>query len=65
LCSEKWASQINKIKEMYEIEIREARFIIDDTNKDRAIADLRTQHIEEEILKLKDRYIKKLIYCIN
>ncbi len=50
---------------MYEIEIREARFIIDDTNKDRAIADLRTQHIEEEILKLKDRYIKKLIYCIN
>jgi hypothetical protein len=50
---------------MYEVETREARFIIDDTNKDRAIADLRTQRIEEEILKLKDRYIKNLIYCIN
>ena len=41
---------------MYEVEIREARRIIDDTAKDRASAELRAKRAEEETLKFKDKY---------
>jgi len=43
---------------MYDIEIREARRIIDDTAKDRASAELRAKRAEEETLKFKDKYIE-------
>ncbi|CAF0755575.1 unnamed protein product [Rotaria sordida] len=52
----KWGSQTSKVKEMYEVEIREARHIIDDTAKDRAAAELRAKRAEEETLKFKDKY---------
>lgn len=52
----KWGSQTEKVKEMYEVEIREARKIIDDTAKDRASAELRAKRAEEETLKFKDKY---------
>lgn len=51
----KWGSQTEKVKEMYEVEIREARKIIDDTAKDRASAELRAKRAEEETLKFKDK----------
>lgn len=54
----KWGSQTEKVKEMYEVEIREARKIIDDTAKDRAAAELRAKRAEEETLKFKDKYVK-------
>ncbi len=43
---------------MYDIEIREARRIIDDTAKDRAAAELRAKRAEEETLKFKDKYVE-------
>ena len=42
---------------MYEIEIREARRLIDDTAKDYAAVELRAKRAEEETLKFKDKYI--------
>jgi len=42
---------------MYDVEIREARRIIDDTAKDRAAAELRAKRAEEETLKFKDKYV--------
>lgn len=42
---------------MYDVEIREARRIIDDTAKDRAAAELRAKRAEEETLKLQDKYV--------
>ncbi|CAF1667355.1 unnamed protein product, partial [Adineta ricciae] len=52
----KWGSETGKVKEMYEVEIREARRIIDETSKDRATAELRAKRAEEETLKYKDKY---------
>ncbi|CAF4576719.1 unnamed protein product [Rotaria sp. Silwood1] len=52
----KWGTQTNKVKEMYEVEIREARQVIDDTAKDRAAAELRAKRAEEETLRFKDKY---------
>lgn len=46
---------------MYEVEIREARRIIDETSKDRATAELRAKRAEEETLKYKDKYDKNTI----
>lgn len=43
---------------MYDVEIREARRIIDDTAKDRATAELRAKRAEEETAKFKDKYVK-------
>lgn len=43
---------------MYEVEIREARRIVDDTAKDRAAAELRAKRAEEETLKFKDKYVQ-------
>ena len=42
---------------MFEVEIREARRIVDDTAKDRATAELRAKRAEEETLKFKDKYV--------
>jgi hypothetical protein len=42
---------------MYDVEIREARRIIDDTAKDRAAAELRAKRAEEETTKFRDKYI--------
>jgi hypothetical protein len=42
---------------MYDVEIREARRIIDDTAKDRAAAELRAKRAEEETAKFRDKYI--------
>jgi len=42
---------------MFEVEIREARRIIDDTAKDRAAAELRAKRAEEETAKFRDKYI--------
>ncbi len=47
---------------MYDVEIREARRIIDDTAKDRASAELRAKRAEEETLKFKDKY---RCFCIR
>jgi intermediate filament protein if len=52
----KWGTQTTKVKDMYDVEIREARRIIDDTAKDRASAELRAKRAEEETLKFKDKY---------
>ena len=54
--SGKWGSQTSKVKDMYDVEIREARRIIDDTAKDRATAELRAKRAEEETAKFKDKY---------
>ncbi len=56
ISSGKWGTQTNKVKDMYDVEIREARRIIDDTAKDRASAELRAKRAEEETLKFKDKY---------
>ena len=56
--SGKWGSQTGKVKEMFEVEIREARRIVDDTAKDRATAELRAKRAEEETLKFKDKYVE-------
>ena len=56
--SSQWTSQKHRLKEMYEIEVREACHIIDDTEKDRIEADLRVRHAEQELTQLKDRYVK-------
>jgi len=42
---------------MYEVEIHEARRIIDETSKDRAAAELRAKRAEEETAKFRDKYI--------
>ncbi|UJR26174.1 hypothetical protein I4U23_007517 [Adineta vaga] len=52
----KWGSETSKVKDMYEVEIREARRIIDETSKDRATAELRAKRAEEETLRYKDKY---------
>ncbi|CAF0888530.1 unnamed protein product [Adineta ricciae] len=51
-----WTSQKHRLKEMYEIEVREACHIIDDTEKDRIEADLRVRHAEQELTQLKDKF---------
>jgi hypothetical protein len=43
---------------MYEVEIREARHLIDDTAKERATAELRAKRAEEETLKFKDKFVE-------
>lgn len=42
---------------MYEVEIREARRIIDETSKDRAAAELRAKRAEEETERFRDKYV--------
>ena len=50
---------------MYEVEIREARRIIDETSKDRATAELRAKRAEEETLKYKDKYEKNTTFLLR
>lgn len=45
-----------KIREMYEIELREAKHLIDDTGKDKANAELKARQCEEDAEKFKKRY---------
>lgn len=45
-----------KIREMYEIELREAKHLIDDTGKDKAAAELKARQCEEDAEKFKKRY---------
>jgi len=49
---------------MFEVEIREARRIIDDTAKDRATAELRAKRAEEETLKFQDKYNINFIFML-
>jgi hypothetical protein len=49
---------------MYDVEIREARRIIDDTAKDRAAAELRAKRAEEETEKFRDKYAKISCFLI-
>ncbi|CAF1474730.1 unnamed protein product [Adineta steineri] len=58
---QQWSSQKKKIREMYEVEINSARYIINDTNNDRAAAELRAQRSEEDLLKLKEKYTSLLV----
>lgn len=57
LFSGKWGTETGKVKEMYEVEIREARRVIDETAKDRAAAELRVKRAEEETSKLRDKFV--------
>ena len=50
-----WGSRTNALREKYEIEIHEARHIIDDTTRDRAASELRAKRAEEELLKLREK----------
>jgi hypothetical protein len=43
------------MKEMYELEVREATRIIDETEKDRIEADLRARRAEEKLSQFRDR----------
>ncbi|CAF1508382.1 unnamed protein product, partial [Didymodactylos carnosus] len=52
----KWGQQTSKVKEMYEVEIQEARRIIDETAKDRATAELRAKRAEEDTKNYRDKY---------
>lgn len=45
-----------KIREMYEIELSEAKRLIDDTGKDKATAELKARQCEEDAEKFKKRY---------
>ncbi|KAL7674348.1 hypothetical protein ACOME3_000629 [Neoechinorhynchus agilis] len=46
----------SRIKEMYEIEMQEARKLIDDTGRDRADAEVKAREAEQEASQLKKRY---------
>lgn len=45
-----------KIREMYEIELREAKHLIDETSKDKANAELKAKACEEDAERFKRRY---------
>lgn len=45
-----------KIREMYEIELKEAKNLIDETSKDKANAELKARQCEEDAEKFKKRY---------
>jgi chromosome segregation ATPase len=45
-----------KIREMYEIELREAKHLIDETGKDKANAEIKARQSEEDAEKFKKRY---------
>ncbi len=45
-----------KIREMYEIELREAKHLIDETSKDKANAEIKARQCEEDAEKFKKRY---------
>ena len=45
-----------KIREMYEVELREAKLLIDQTGKDKANAELKAQQSEEDASRFKKRY---------
>lgn len=46
----------SRIKEMYDIEMREATKLIDDTKRDAAAALMKTQKAEQDVNRQKDRY---------
>ncbi|CAF1585247.1 unnamed protein product [Didymodactylos carnosus] len=46
----------SKIKEMYEIEMNQARNLIDDTGRDRAAAEVKAQKAEQEAGRYRQRY---------
>jgi len=45
-----------KIREMYEIELREAKHLIDETSKDKANAELKARTCEEDAERFRKRY---------
>ncbi len=45
-----------KIRDMYEIEIREAKYLIDETNKDKAKSELRARAVEDDAERFRKRY---------
>lgn len=45
-----------KIRDMYEIEIREAKYLIDETSKDKGKAELRARAIEDDAQRFRKRY---------
>ncbi|CAF1426304.1 unnamed protein product, partial [Didymodactylos carnosus] len=51
----KWGEQTSKVKDMFGVEIREARRIIDETAKDRATAEVRAKRAEEDTKNYKDK----------
>lgn len=46
----------SRIKEMYDIEMREANKLIDDTKRDAAAAHMKTQKAEQDVTRQKARY---------
>jgi len=49
-----------KIREMYEIELREAKHLIDETSKDKANAELKARTCEEDAERFRKRYSEVL-----
>lgn len=46
----------SRIKEMYDIEMSEAKRLIDDTKRDAAAANVKTQQAEQDVRRQRDRY---------
>ena len=49
-----------KVKEMFEIELREARMLIEQTSKDKAATELRLKAVDEEAERFRRRYAELL-----
>ncbi|KAL8598153.1 hypothetical protein ACOMHN_043224 [Nucella lapillus] len=48
----KWGKETNAVKVMYETELKEARDVIEDTNKEKSKVEVRLQSLQEEVHEL-------------
>lgn len=52
---DKWGRETSQIKAMYEVELEEARKLLDDTTKEKARLEIRVASLEDELAELKQR----------
>lgn len=51
----KWGKETSQIKAMYEVELEEARKLLDDTVKEKARLEIKVASLEDEVAELKQR----------
>lgn len=52
---DRWGKETSQIKAMYEVELEEARKLLDDTTKEKARLEIRVASLEDEVSELKQR----------